>query len=176
MRTLQLLILSGILALATSCASVTQDLQQMKQIQSIEDISKLDTPTHDISMYPEAKENEERVVINLPELKGEENYEIELIVGKWAEVDCNHHTLMGEIKPDSVKGWGYSFYTFESNGLMAGTLMGCPDQKLENKLIQAKSTKVRYNSKLPVVVIIPEGYTVSYKLWNNLGMKTIDNN
>lgn len=172
MKTLKLLFITGVLAMANGCASLTKDVQ-MKQINSMEDLAKLPLATHDISMYPEAKEGEERVVIYLPELTKENEYEIELVVGKWEEVDCNHHTLMGSIKDNNVDGWGYNYFTFETNGLIASTRRACPDQKPENKLIQAKSIKTRYNSKLPIVVIIPEGYTVSYKLWGSLGVKTL---
>lgn len=173
MRTIRLFLLAGILAFAASCASVTKEGQMKQQVSSIQDLNKLATPTHDISMYPEAKSGLERVVINLPELKEEGNYEIELIVGKWAEVDCNHHSLMGELKVETVDGWGYNYFNFETDGNMISTRMACPEQELENKLINAQSVKTRYNSKLPIVVFVPEGYTVSYNLWNNLGTTTI---
>lgn len=172
MKTLKLLSLSVLLAFVTSCASVTKDTQ-MKQISSIEDLAKLPKTSHNISMYPEAKEGEERLIIYLPELQNEKDYEIELVVGKWAEVDCNHHSLMGVIKDNNVDGWGYNYYTFETNGAMASTRMACPDQELQNKLVQAKSTKTRYNSKLPIVMIVPKGYTLSYNLWGKIGTTTL---
>lgn len=173
MRMIRLFLLAGTLALVASCASVTKEGHMKQQVSSIQDLSKFATPTHDTSMYPEVKSGLERVIINLPELKEEENYEIELIVGKWAEVDCNHHTLLGEFEEETIDGWGYNYFNFETNGEMMSTRMACPDQKLENKLINAQSVKTRYNSKLPIVVFVPEGYTVSYKLWNSLGSTTI---
>lgn len=174
MRTIRLFLLAGTLALVASCASVTKEGQMKKQVSSIQDLNKLDMPTHDTSMYPEAKDGQERVLINLPKLENEEDYEIELLVGKWAEVDCNQHNLLGEFEEVTIEGWGYNYFNFESEGEMMSTRMACPDQELENKLINAPSIKARYNSKLPVVVIVPEGYTVSYKLWNSLGSTTVN--
>lgn len=174
MKLTRLLLLSGILAFGASCASISNKNNMEKEVTSIQDLEKLTKPTHDTSMYPQAKKGEERILIHLPELKNEEDYEVELVVGKWMEVDCNHHTLMGELKSETAKGWGYDYYMFETNGEMISTRMACPDQELERKLINAKTKKVRYNSKLPIVVFVPEGYTVSYKLWNSLGMIIID--
>lgn len=175
MRTIRLFLLAGTLALVASCASVTKKEQMKQQISSIQDLNKLTITNQDASMYPEAKDGQERVVINLPELEKEGDYEIELFVGKWAEVDCNRHSLMGQFTEETIEGWGYNYFTFDSQGDMMSTRMACPDQELENKLINAKPVKVRYNSKLPIVVFVPEGFTVSYKLWNSLGMIHVDN-
>jgi len=170
----RLLLLAGILAFGASCASVKNQGQMENQVSTIQDLDKLAKPTHDTSMFPIAKKGEERIIINLPELKNEGDYEVELVVGKWTDVDCNHHSLVGELKEETAKGWGYDYYMFETDGNMISTRMACPDQELERKLIQAQSKKVGYNSKLPIVVFVPEGYTVSYKLWNSLGMITVD--
>lgn len=174
MRTTRLLLLAGILAFSASCASVKKQSKMENQVSNIQDLGKLVKPTHDTSMYPVAKKGEERIIIDLPKLNNEDNYEVELVVGKWAEVDCNRHTLMGEIKAETAEGWGYNYYIFETDGNMISTRMACPNQELERKLVQSQSRKVRYNSKLPIVVFVPEGYTVSYKLWSSLGMITID--
>lgn len=174
MKTIRLFLFAGVLGLMASCASITKEGPMKQPINSIQDLNKLETPTHDISMYPEAKEGQERVLIHLPALKEEGNYEIELFVGKWENVDCNQHSLIGSMEEETVNGWGYTYFQFESKGEMISTMMACPDQDLERKLVQAKSTKVRYNSKLPIVVYIPEGFTVSYKLWNSLGETIVE--
>lgn len=174
MKKTGLLLLAGVLALMTSCGIISNQTEEMtKQLNSIKDIEKLQKPTHDTSMYPDAEEGQERFVIHLPKLEDENKYEVELTIGKWAEVDCNHHSLIGEIQEETVDGWGYNYYNFESDGDMISTRMGCPDQELESKLINAQSIKVRYNSKLPIVVYVPEGYTVSYSLWTNIGSTTL---
>ena len=174
MKSTRLLLLASILIFGASCASISNNNSMEKEVSSIQDLDKLTKPSHDTSMYPQARKGEERIIINLPKLENEEDYEVELFVGKWMEVDCNHHGLIGNIKKEAADGWGYDYYVFETDGEIMSTRMACPDQKLENKLIQSSSKKIRYNSKTPTVVIVPEGYTVSYKLWNSLGMITVD--
>lgn len=175
MKVTRLLLLVSILILGASCTSISKQASMQNNINSIEDLEKLAKPNHDTSMYPQARKEEKRIIINLPVLDNEEDYEVELIVGKWKEVDCNQHGLIGKIKKEAADGWGYDYYVFETDRNIMSTRMACPDQKLEKKLIQSPSKKIRYNSKLPVVVIVPEGYTVSYKIWNSLGMITVDN-
>lgn len=174
MRMIRLFLLAGTLALVASCASFTNEGNMNQQVSSIQDLDKLATPNHDSSMYPEAKDGQERILINLPKLEKEGDYEIELFVGKWAEVDCNRHSLMGEFEETTIEGWGYNYFTFKSEGDMMSTRMACPNQELERKLINAQSVKVRYSSKFPIVIFVPEGYTVNYKLWNSLGSTTIN--
>lgn len=121
----------------------------------------------DASMFPEAKDNMQKVVINLPSKKDESNYKIELFVGRNAEVDnCNRHMLIGEFKDKDLKGWGYTFYEFKSKGELAGTLMACPDSKMVNQFVTGQTTTINYNSKIPVVVYIPKGMEVKYKIWS----------
>src|SRR5690625_2094003 len=169
-----LLLLAGFLVLGASCASITNKNAMEKKVSSIQDLNKLTKPSHDTSMYPQARKGEERTIINLPKLENEEDYEVELFVGKWKEVDCNHHGLIGDLKKEAADGWGYDYYVFKTDGDLMSTIMAYPDQKLEIILIQSPSKKIRYNSKLPMVVIVPEGDTVSYKLWSSLGMITVD--
>jgi len=124
------------------------------------------TDKTDTSMYPEAKEGYEKVIIFLPEKKKEGDLKVEISVGKNAEVDnCNNHFLMGQMKEESVQGWGYNYYQFDSKGDIAGTLMGCPDDKKVTKWVSAQSDLIRYNSKLPIVIYVPKGMTVKTRIW-----------
>ena len=81
-------------------------------------------------------------------------------------VDCNKHFISGKINDSIVDGWGYSYYTIESNGLIASTQMGCPDLTKTKKFISMESKMIRYNSKLPIVIYLPEGMEVKYRIWN----------
>lgn len=118
------------------------------------------------SMFPEAKEGYERVEIFLPEKKNEDDLKIEFVVGTDAKVDkCNHFFIMGELSAHTVNGWGYTYYQYDSNGDIAGTLMGCPDNSSDTKFVTGQSELIRYNSKLPIVVYVPKGMKVKYKIW-----------
>lgn len=114
--------------------------------------------------YPEKIDSLERYVIYLEPKADESLFEIELIAGKTMEVDCNRHGLMGRFVEDVVEGWGYNYYVFETEGHIFSTMMLCPGAKTE-KFVQAESTTTRYNSRLPIVVYLPQGYELKYKIW-----------
>jgi ecotin len=48
-----------------------------------------------LKVFPEAKSNEKQVYIQVPEMNNEENYKIEVFIGKNEMVDCNHNGLYG---------------------------------------------------------------------------------
>lgn len=171
MRKLGLLLAAGAFMFMQSCVSIsTEATMNTEKTNQVLDIDKLSRKTDlDTKMYPAAEKDTERVVIYLPELNNEYEYELELMVGKIADIDCNHHSLIGNFEEKTVEGWGYNYFTFESDGNMISTRMACPDNKTEKKLVNAQSIKTRYNSKLPVVVYVPKGYKVTYNVWGNLG-------
>ncbi len=120
----------------------------------------------DYSMYPKAKEGYKQKVITLKSLPNEEDYSVEIFAGKKMNVDsCNHFSLIGNLDEKSVEGWGYSYYNFETKGESMSTAMGCLDNKSIEKNVHAESKQVRYNSRLPIVVYVPNGYTLEYKIW-----------
>lgn len=114
--------------------------------------------------YPEAIDSLERYVIYLEPKADESLFEVELIAGKTMEVDCNHHGIIGRFQEEVVDGWGYNYYVFETEGRVFSTMMMCPGPKTK-KFVQAESTTTRYNSKLPIVVYLPEGYELKYRIW-----------
>ncbi len=118
-----------------------------------------------LKAYPETVGDMERHVIYLSERKNEDALKVELVPGKIMEVDCNQHRLMGQIKEETVQGWGYNYFTFETNGETASTMMMCPDPKTE-KFVYGATEMVRYNSRLPIVVYLPKGIELRYKIWS----------
>ncbi|MEC3907388.1 serine protease inhibitor ecotin [Tamlana sp. 2201CG12-4] len=122
--------------------------------------------SHNLSMYPKATEVLKRHIISIPQKEDETNYKVELYVGKMAEVDCNKSTLSGDFTKEVVSGWGYSFYNFNTNGLIMSTQMACPDDSIHKEFITSASEIIRYNSKLPIVVYTPKEYEVRYKIWS----------
>ncbi len=120
----------------------------------------------DYSMYPKAKDGYEQKIITLKTLPNEDNYSVEIFAGKKTLVDsCNHFFLAGSFEQKTVDGWGYDYFNFESNGNVGGTLMGCFDNKSVEKIVHAQSIQTLYNSKLPIVVYVPKGYTLEYRIW-----------
>lgn len=114
--------------------------------------------------FPAAKDGMVRYVIEVPKKSDESKFQVEIIPGKMMMVDCNHHTLIGNLEEKDLQGWGYTYYEFTSDGQTISTMMAC-NQPNENKFITAKSMIVRYNSKLPIVVYAPAGYDIKYRIW-----------
>lgn len=118
--------------------------------------------------FPEAKDGQERWVVWLTPLQGEaeENFKIELIPGKTLSVDCNVYSLTGELKEQTLDGFGYPYYTFETDGNIAGTRMMCPEGSIHKEFVKGQSKLIDYNSQLPLVVYLPEGYELQTKTWS----------
>jgi ecotin len=74
--------------------------------------------------------------------------------------DSNRHFFGGRLEEKTVKGWGYPDHILEKIGPMAAPLIGVPGaaKPVETFVkIGGEPCLVRYNSKLPVVVYVPEG-------------------
>ena len=121
----------------------------------------------EVEMFPKPEFNKEQKVIKLKPLENESDYMVELLIGKSTVTDaCNNYFLMGKLEEKNLEGWGYNYYNFESDGNVATTLMGCMNNSTTEKVVYAETLKVRYNSRLPIVVYVPKGFVVNYKLWN----------
>lgn len=114
--------------------------------------------------YPAKLDSLERHVIFLQKMDNESDFEVELYVGKTLLVDCNRHGLMGDFSEETVQGWGYTYQVFNTEGHIFSTMMACPGEK-EEKFVKSPSQMVRYNSRLPIVIYVPEGYEVRYRIW-----------
>lgn len=120
----------------------------------------------DINMFPKPEANKVQKVIQLNPLENEEDFMVEVMIGKKTMTDgCNNYFLIGKLEEKNLEGWGYNYYTFESEGNIASTLMGCFNTKGEEKVVYAETTKVRYNSRLPIVIYAPKDVEVNYRIW-----------
>lgn len=119
--------------------------------------------------FPPAETGEVRHVLRLQQQKDEAGYKVELIVGKTVEVDTvNKYFFVGKIKAETIKGWGFTRYIVPKLGPMAGTLMAIdPSAPKERRFIQigGEPYLIRYNSRLPIVIYVPEGVEVRYRIW-----------
>lgn len=96
----------------------------------------------------------------------EANKKVQVLVGKMMDVDCNHHWLDGEFEDETLDGYGYEYYLFETNGNVASTMMACPDDEKTSKFIHGEDQIISYNSKLVTPVYAPEGFEVRYAVWD----------
>ncbi|WP_145559519.1 serine protease inhibitor ecotin [Yersinia mollaretii] len=125
-------------------------------------------PLEKIAPYPAAEAGMTRQVIYLEPQKDESNFKVELLIGKTLEVDCNHHMLGGNLETRTLSGWGFDYLVMEKISGPASTMMACPDNSRHPQFVVANlgdAAMQRYNSRLPIVVYVPQGVDVKYRIW-----------
>jgi len=119
--------------------------------------------------FPPAAEGMVRHVLQLPPQADESAFKLELIVGKTVETDAgNRYFFGGRIEEETIKGWGFPRYVVSKLGPLAGTLMAVdPNAPKVARFITLGGAPyiIRYNSRLPVAVYVPEGVEVRYRIW-----------
>lgn len=122
-----------------------------------------------LKAFPKAEKGMAKYVIQLPhkERGEEDDFRVEIIVGKNAMTDgVNLVRLGGEIQPRPLKGWGFTYYEVKKFGPMASTLMAPrPGAPQVEKFVTLPPKLIRYNSRVPVVVYVPEDGEVRYRIW-----------
>ena len=123
----------------------------------------------ELKAFPEAGEGMSRYVLVLPQQEDETKLRVEILVGKAVKVDpVNRFFFAGSLEKVKIEGWGYTRYVLEDLGPMGGTRMGVPPGQPDVErfvTVGGEPFIVRYNSKLPVVVYVPEGAEVRYRIW-----------
>lgn len=118
----------------------------------------------DISMFPKAQENQTQYVIELQPQQNEQNYKVEFFLAKEMQVDCNYHYLASELEEKDLQGWGYNYFELKTNNEVSGTLMACNEEANKGEVL-SKGYLQDYNSRLPLVIYTPKGYSVKYRIW-----------
>lgn len=130
-----------------------------------------------MSIWPKAESGYKRVVIQLPTLKDEDAYRVELVPQKTMKADCNHIMINGKIETRPLTGWGYEYYVLSQIYPPASTRMACIPEITQSKSIsiQTNLSFIRYNSKLPIVVYIPKDIQLSYRIWSAASLQNAEN-
>ena len=119
--------------------------------------------------FPPAEEGMVRYVINLPEQEDETGWRVELVLGKTVQIDAaNRYFFAGTLETETIEGWGFDRHILRQLGPMAGTLMAVdPAAPKVDRFITlgGEPRLLRYNSRLPLVVYVPEGVEVRYRFW-----------
>ncbi|MBA4032561.1 MAG: proteinase inhibitor I4 serpin [Planctomyces sp.] len=122
-----------------------------------------------LKAFPAAEKGMTRHVLFLPPQADESLFQVELVVGKTVKNDkVNRFFFGGQIEAKNIDGWGFTKYVVPSLGPMAGTLIGVdPNEPQVERFITLGGEPfiVRYNSRLPLVVYVPEGTEVRHRLW-----------
>jgi ecotin len=123
----------------------------------------------ELKAFPPPDAGMKRYVIDLPQLDDEDAAKVQLIVGKTVSVDeRNRHFFVGTLAKETIKGWGFDRYILRKLGPMGGTLIAVDPTAPKVKGFVALGggpQLFRYNSKLPIVVYVPDGVEVRYRIW-----------
>jgi len=122
----------------------------------------------EVKHFPEAGPGIKQIVILLPaKQQDERDFKVELIPLKWMQVDgINRYRLQATITAHPLKGWGYTYYKVTTNDTVLSTMMAAPDRAEDKKApVQADSTFIPYNSRMPIVCYVPDGYQLHYRIW-----------
>ena len=124
----------------------------------------------DTPAFPPAGEGAVRFVLPLPSQDDESLFKLELIVGKTVRIDAqNNYFFTGKIEEEKTHGRDSTLYRVTRLGPMTGTLMAVdPDTPLVDRFVTLGGDPffIRYNSRMPVVIYVPEGAEVRYRLWS----------
>jgi ecotin len=123
----------------------------------------------ELKAFPPAMEGMERFVIVLPEkARGEdEAFMVEIMAGKTMLTDGVNLTRLGSvIEQRPLKSWGYTYYEVTGSSEVMSTMMAPPEgTPMVETFVSGMPLKVRYNSRLPIVVYAPKGYEIRYRIW-----------
>lgn len=128
-----------------------------------------DEAVRNLKAFPPAEPGMKRFVIFVPEKKAEDAFRVQLLVGKTVLTDgVNRQFFGGQLETETIQGWGFDRQILRQLGPMAGTLMAPPPgaKQVERFVTLAGEPQLlRYNSRLPLVVYVPEGVEVRYRVW-----------
>lgn len=128
--------------------------------------------------YPQPPAGKERKVILLPhkERGEEDDFQVELVVGRTMVTDgINAYRLGGRIVSRDIEGWGFTYHDVEGDLQNAAqTLVGGPENPAP-RFVAGPRTLIPYNSRLPVVVMVPEGCELKWRVWRaDAALKTAE--
>jgi ecotin len=130
--------------------------------------------------FPPADKGMVRFVLDLPERADASACQVELLVGKMVETEGdNDYWFDGKVEAVNIEGWPYPRYIARPGSLrVMYSLVGWTSKPPKiNKFVTIKGIMgkeydgsehhflIRYSSGAPVVVYVPEGFQVRYRLW-----------
>lgn len=120
-----------------------------------------------IETLPAVEEGYSRVLIELPEIKGKEQlYQVELFAGKEMETDrCNTYALMGEFSEETMEGTGHKYFYARTQGQVVKSMKDCPEGETKKQFVCFACHLIPYSSKVPIVVCVPNGFDIRYRIW-----------
>lgn len=122
-----------------------------------------------LKAFPPADQGMTRHVLMLSPAEQEDSLRVELQVGKTVKIDAaNRYFFAGRLQAVNIEGWGFTRYVVADLGPMGGTLMAVdPEAPKVDRFITlgGEPQLLRYNSRLPLVVYVPQGVEVHHRIW-----------
>jgi ecotin len=133
--------------------------------------------------FPEKQPEQERVVILLPKRDNGQDLKVELIFGVIVQTDLynpNRFWIEGTLTEKTVKGWGLRYYVLNADKKRLSSTRALSLKKMAGKDkdvfapvvnrsdsndLLSRDLLLHYNSKEPIVVYVPSGFEVRYRLW-----------
>ncbi len=122
----------------------------------------------DLAPYPAPATGLERFVMRLPAMERAHDSLVEIQVGRRISSDCNRPRLFGKLERRIADGWGFPYFEITDISQPMTTLMACPDQEqpVERFItVHGDGFMQPYKSELPMVIHVPAGYRVRYRVW-----------
>ncbi len=119
--------------------------------------------------FPAPEQGMSRFVVTLPAEENEPDMKVEVVIGKTILLEPNNrYVFLGKVEMKVAEGWGFTYYVLPKLGPIGGTLMAVDPNAAQVErfiTVACEPLLLRYNSKLPVVVYVPEGVEVRYRIW-----------
>ena len=121
----------------------------------------------DLGVFPTTIDGKRRHVIELPKVVDQNRFMVELVPGRIELADCNQRIYRARIERATLDGWGYSYFVLADPQPAASTLKACPDNSKSRRFVRVRGDGLMlpYNSALPLVVFLPDGFQLKYRIW-----------
>ena len=120
---------------------------------------------------------ERRFVIALPAAKDESTSQVELLVGRVLNVDCNVRSYLGKMERKKLMLRGLVYYTARDLALPVDpSPHPCPAGEQPTQAfvhLEGDPYLVPYDSKTPIVVYTPPEFEVRYRIWSTIRSEPI---
>ncbi|KAG5482678.1 hypothetical protein CUR178_06715 [Leishmania enriettii] len=121
--------------------------------------------------YPAAAPGQERKVIYLPPQDfavEQQHLRVQIIPGRHENCeDGRLYELGGTVSEEAVQECGYPYYVVTLGDMRATNRSLSDPENATTFVALHESPFIAYNSKLPIVVYVPEGAEVRYRVWSD---------
>ncbi|CCD11599.1 unnamed protein product [Trypanosoma congolense IL3000] len=125
--------------------------------------------------YPQPEPDQNCCVLFLEEKPDEEeNYRLQLIPGYATNDSAAPSTVSGVVREETIYGWGCNYYVVELGPRPTRRRSSQAFEKPTRFVPISSKHLLRYNSRLPVVVYLPKGVELRYRVWSPIDVESVN--